>query len=67
MKPFDQWAEELADSLREAQAPKAPKALCDTCNDTGQTLAMVCYGGRPVETLIYCPDCQTALAGQAVN
>lgn len=49
-----------ADDKRITAALKAPKQTfkCDTCEDTGECMQMVCYGGPPVERMGECPDCK---------
>lgn len=37
---------------------------CDTCNDTGKAMVMVCHGGIPVEEMQPCPDCAQAKEAQ---
>lgn len=49
-----------ADDKRITAALKAPKQTfkCDTCEDTGEAMQMVCYGGPSVERMGECPDCK---------
>ena len=45
------------------QPPNEPAAEvvphCDTCDGTGEVVMMVCYGGKPTETVGDCPDCKS--------
>jgi ribosomal protein S27AE len=34
---------------------------CDTCEDTGEVMMMVCYGGPPIESKSSCPDCGSGM------
>jgi protein gp37 len=36
---------------------------CDTCEGTGEIMGVECYGGKPVERMIECPDCPSTLPG----
>jgi len=42
---------------RRSEGVAAELVKCDTCNDTGETMLMVCYGGMPAEQMGPCPDC----------
>lgn len=45
------------DPAPKASKPAALKCYCDTCQDTGRCMRMVCYGGAPQEEDGDCPDC----------
>lgn len=60
-EPFDKIDLHAAEKAKAAaekrcQATAAPPK-CETCGDTGHTMAMVCYGGVPYEVMYPCPDC----------
>lgn len=65
---FDAWLDDLTDRVREKQSPP-PATACYTCLDTGVCMTMVCYGGPPIERLVYCIDCDrgNGPAGCAVD
>lgn len=48
------------------KAPAAPVKTyaCETCEDTGEAMQMVCYGGPPVERMGECPDCKPKVKGK---
>ena len=55
---FDQWLDRLTEAVREKEARKPSEPQCYTCFDTGMMMTMVCYGGPPVERVVYCIDCE---------
>lgn len=57
MSNFDSWLDDLTERVREKSKADA-EPHCDTCDDTGICMTMVCYGGPPVERLVYCVDCE---------
>lgn len=53
---FAKAEEAKAAAEKGCKATEAPPN-CETCGDTGHTMAMVCYGGVPHEAMQPCPDC----------
>jgi hypothetical protein len=45
------------EAIRPMEAEISIKPKCDTCDDTGRAMTMVCYGGPPIEVMGDCPDC----------
>lgn len=50
-----------------AKPQEQEEPACKTCLDEGQHMDMRCYGGPPVEVLVWCVDCGGSLAGVVVG
>jgi len=44
-------------------ATAAASQPCSTCDGAGEILGAVCYGGKPSEDMIECPDCSAKPKG----
>lgn len=61
---YDSWLDDLTKHVAKKLEDKAPQVElqneqyeCETCEDTGHHMSMVCYGGPPIEIEVYCVDC----------